>query len=157
MSNLVIIYTSPHGRQEEKKFQKDDSKIELHMRAATNVDLSPLQACSNLELLDLSNNQLEIVDLGPLEENQTLLHINLGTNRIESIDLWPLWKSENLEEIDLSCNRFTKINITPIVDRACIRLDEDVKVEVDYVLRYLLSGSDTSRITLCNKSGESIE
>ncbi|MHA2211208.1 MAG: hypothetical protein ACXABV_18785 [Candidatus Thorarchaeota archaeon] len=64
MSKFVIRYFSPHGRQEEGKFKRDASNIELSMRAANKIDLTPLRDCDNLERLDLSHNFVETLRFG---------------------------------------------------------------------------------------------
>ncbi|MHA1927427.1 MAG: leucine-rich repeat domain-containing protein [Candidatus Thorarchaeota archaeon] len=157
MSNLVITYTSPHGRQEETKFTTEDTKIDLHMRVASHVDLTPLQDCSRLEVLELSQNKLESINLSPLRDCSTLKQLRLGYNRLSTIDLWQLWNSTVLVEIDLVDNLLEEVNLTPVIQRSKVRLDDNVRASVDNVLLYLLSGNDISRISLCNKAREPME
>ena len=157
MDDLEIVYTSPLGRQVERKYTTTDTKIELLMRVATSVDLKPLHSCTKLEILELSDNQLESIDLTPLRDCSTLKQLRIGRNRLKSIDLWPLWNSKELEEIDLVDNRLEEVNLTPVIQRSRVRLDEDVRTSVDNVLRYLLSGNDTARISLCINAREPIE
>ena len=72
MEEITIKYWSPHGRQEETKFQSDHTKVDFVMRAAQRVDLSDLSRCHKLMKLDLSHNMLEDLNLSPLATCMTL-------------------------------------------------------------------------------------
>ncbi len=154
MPGLSIIYESLHGRQEEQ--QADSTRIDLRMRAATNVDLEVVRANTELEVIELSKNQLESIDLSPLEDCEQLERIRLRSNRLHSLNLWPLMKLPNLEEIDLVDNRLEQVNLTPLIGKCQILLDDAVKVTIDSVLRYLVGGKETTKFQLCKASGEEL-
>ncbi len=141
MSDLVITYTSHHGRQEERKFRSDDKKIDLFMRAATSVDISPLAECTALEVLELSHNQLAAIDLSSLENIRTLRRILLRDNHLTGLNLWPLAESSLLEYLDISGNRLRNLDITPVARCSLVELDASVVVEADPILKlFLYSG-----------------
>lgn len=139
MSDLVITYTSHHGRQEERKFRSDDKKIDLFMRAATSVDISPLAECTALEVLELSHNQLAAIDLSSLENIRTLRRILLRDNHLTGLNLWPLAESSLLEYLDISGNRLRNLDITPVARCSLVELDASVVVEADPILKYVLT------------------
>ncbi|MFW9968420.1 MAG: hypothetical protein ACFFEA_14800 [Candidatus Thorarchaeota archaeon] len=141
MSEFVIRYFSPHGRQEEGKFRCDASRIELSMRAAISIDLAPLQDCDKLERLDLSHNFLESIDLDALKDKEALRVIRLQDNRLLDLDLWPLNKCLNLAEIELTDNRLRTLDVTPIFTCELMRTDSSVVLTADSVLRHILTPS----------------
>ena len=154
MSGLPIIYESLHGRQEEQ--QVDPTRIDLKMRAATHVNLEVVRGNVELEVIELSKNQLDSIDLSPLEECEKLERIRLRSNRLHTLNLWPLMELPNLEEIDLVDNRLEEVNLTPLVGKCQILLDDVVKVTIDSVLRYLVGGKETTQFQLCKPSGEEL-
>ncbi|MHA2424115.1 MAG: hypothetical protein ACXAEF_04970 [Candidatus Thorarchaeota archaeon] len=154
MRDLSIVYEGRFGRQEEEMNSK--STLNLYMRAATKVNLEPLRDNSELETVELSKNQLESVDLEPLRSCPKLKRIRLRGNRLSSINLWPLMELPSLEEIDLVDNRIHEINITPFIGKVNFFLDEGVRVTIDYLLRYLVGGKDTSSLHVCKPSGEEL-
>ncbi len=137
MEEITIKYWSPHGRQEETKFQSGHTKIDLVMRAAQRVDLSNLHRCNNLEKLDLSHNMLEELDLSPLYGCASLEEINLENNHLTTLDLWPLRENTNLKFLDVSENRLHGLDLTPLLQQTKIKLDSSVVVSVDSVLRFV--------------------
>jgi len=141
MGEFVIRYASPHGRQEEGKFRSDASRIELSMRAAISIDLTPLQKCDKLERLELSHNFLESIDLKPLGDKETLQVIRLQDNRLLDLDLWPLHKCLNLAEIELTDNRLKTLDVTPVFTCRLMRTDSSVVLTADSVLRYILTSA----------------
>lgn len=157
LKEVSIIYESPHGKQVETRLDPASTKLDLFMRAATKVELDSLRNCHNLEIIDLSKNKLESVNLLPLESLENLRQIRLRTNQLKSIDLWSLVGSKNLEQIDLIDNRLLDVNLTPVVGRASVYLDEGVRVYLDHLLRYLISGSDIACIRQCKHSGEELD
>ncbi len=157
MEPISIRYESIHGRQEESDISPTSTRIDLSMRGITSIDLSQVTSCPALEILDLSRNRLKNIDLSPLHSMRSLAQLKLKNNKIQEIDLGPLKKLTNLQEIDLSQNPLPAINITPIIQQTCVVLDEGAIVEVDYTLRYLLGGRDSTRISLCNSKGIEIE
>ena len=68
-------------------------------------DLTGLEHCESLALLDLSNNKIS--DLTPLRGLANLQSLNLSGNRIE--DLSPLSDLKQLQYLDLTDNRITDI------------------------------------------------
>ncbi len=157
MERFSIVYESEHGRQTDNTYDVKSKKIDLSMRMATRIDLSFLSEAHSLESLDLSRNRLQSIDLVPLSKVKTLRSLNLTRNLLEEIDLWPLMGLDLLEAVDLVGNRLHEVNLTPVIQRAHCQLDDDIRVEVDRLLRYVVGGKDTTRITLCNPSGEKVE
>lgn len=153
METFSIRYESIHGRQEESGIPLDIKRIDLSMRGIKRIDLSSLHGCRSLETIDLSKNNLEDIDLLPLAKIKSIKHLKIHRNRLSTISLWPLFDSPHLEDIDLSQNKLERINLTPIIQHVCVLLDEHTIVEIDYSLRYLLGGKDSTRINLCNSSG----
>ncbi|MHA2140247.1 MAG: hypothetical protein ACXADC_10035 [Candidatus Thorarchaeota archaeon] len=139
MSEFVIRYVSPHGRQEEGKFRDDTSRVELSMRAVINIDLTPLQECNLLEKLELSHNFIESIDLRPLRNAQHLGVIRFKDNRLDSLDLWPLHQCHDLAEIDLTENRLRTLDVTPIFTCNLLRTDSSVVLTADSILKYILT------------------
>ncbi len=157
MKRFSIVYESERGRQTDNTYDANSKKIDLSMRMATKIDLSPLSQSHSLESLDLSRNRLRSVDLASLSRVKTLRTLNLSGNLLEEIDLWPLKGLDLLEMVDLVGNRMHWVNLTPVIQTASLQLDDDIKVEIDRILRYVISGKDTTRITLFNPSGEKVE
>ncbi|MGY5858389.1 MAG: hypothetical protein RTU63_03395 [Candidatus Thorarchaeota archaeon] len=145
MEEITIKYWSPHGRQEETKFQSGHTKIDFVRRAAHRVDLSNLNRCSNLQKLDLSYNMLEELDLSPLTGCTTLEEMKLQSNHLTSVDLWPLKDSLNLKFIDVSENRMQGIDLTPVIQHTQTKLDSSVVVSVDNILRFVYRNVDLSK------------
>ncbi|MDF1540344.1 MAG: leucine-rich repeat domain-containing protein [Candidatus Thorarchaeota archaeon] len=154
MPGLSIIYESAHGRQEEQ--QVDPARIDLRMRAVTNVDLEVVRGNAELEVIELSKNQLDSIELSPLEECTKLERIRLRSNRLHTLNLWPLMQLPNLEEIDLVDNQLKEVNVTPLVGKCRILLDDTTKVTIDSVLRYLVGGKETTQFQLCKSSGDEL-
>ncbi|MFW9975679.1 MAG: hypothetical protein ACFFDQ_10460 [Candidatus Thorarchaeota archaeon] len=142
MDEISIKYWSPHGRQEEKKFHCEDTKIDLTTRAAKKVDLSDIQRCEKLGVLNLANNMLEELDLSPLSENKTILEIHLENNHLPSLDLWPLVRCKLLERIYLTQNRLQSLDITPILARSKVMLDSSVVLSADNILRFFFTSKE---------------
>ncbi len=139
MSEFVIRYVSPHGRQEEGKFRDDAQKIEMTMRAVIDIDLSPLSQCSNIEVLELSHNFIETLELEPLAGSNSIKSIRLRDNRLNQLDLWPLHNSPNLDEIDLTGNRLRTLDITPVFRCGQVRTDSTVVLTADRPLQHVLT------------------
>jgi hypothetical protein len=139
MDDIIIKYWSPHGRQEETKFQKGHRQIDLVMRAARRIDLSNIRKCSNLEKLDLSHNMLDDLDLSPLTGNSTLQELHIQNNHLEDLDLWPLVDCAKLRVIDLSDNRLRGLDITPIFIATKTRIDSSTVVSADELLRFIFT------------------
>lgn len=157
MDRLSISYESVHGRQNEPSIAVSSEKIDLSMRGITKIDLSPLEVCKSLGTMDLSKNKLMHIDLAPLSDATSLRSLRLRSNRLHSVDLWPLRNLRQLNEIDLSQNQLPSINLSPVIHQACVSVDESTIVELDYTLRYLLGGKDSTRIKLCNSAGKELE
>lgn len=157
MERFSIVYESERGRQTDDTFDVSSRKIDLSMRMATRIDLGPLSQSRSLESLDLSRNRLQLIDLAPLSRVETLKSLKLNGNLLEELDLWPLRGLDHLEEVNLVGNRLHEVNLTPVIQRTDFQLDDDVKVEIDRILRYVVSGKDTTRITLYKPNGEKVE
>ncbi|MBE0526473.1 MAG: hypothetical protein IH631_05990, partial [Candidatus Thorarchaeota archaeon] len=145
MKEITIKYWSPHGRQEETKFQSGHTKIDLVMRAAHRVDLSDLTRCNNLIKLDLSHNMLEELDLFPISGCSSIQEINLQSNHLTGLDLWPLRNCTKLESIDVSENRLHGLDLTPIFHDTQVRMDSSVVVSADCILRYILTREELAK------------
>jgi hypothetical protein len=142
MKEITIKYWSPHGRQEETKFQSGHTKIDLVMRAAQKVDLSNLTQCMHLEKLNLSHNMLEELDLTPLAGCSTIKEINLESNHLTELNLWPLKDSMKLVTIDVSENRLHGLDLTPIFLNTKVKMDSSVVVSADNILRYVFTKNE---------------
>jgi len=139
MEEITIKYWSPHGRQEETKFQSGHSKIDLVMRAAIRVDLSGISKCSKLKKLDLSHNMLEELDLSPISGCDSIQEINLQSNHLTKLDLWPLKKCIELRNLDVSENRLHGLDLTPVFLETHVKMDSSVVVSADNILRYVFT------------------
>ncbi|MFX1603248.1 MAG: leucine-rich repeat domain-containing protein [Promethearchaeota archaeon] len=142
MKEIIIKYTSPHGRQEERSFESDTQVVDLRMRAALSVDLSALEECTKTETLDISHNLIESVDLSPLGELKALRRLRLQDNRLKKLDLWSLAKCHALESIDVSSNRLATLDVTPVFTCNEIRMDSTVVLTSDSILKYVASQND---------------
>jgi len=142
MDEIVIKYWSPHGRQEETKFQRGHSKIDFVMRAAQRVDLSDVAKCSKLKKLDLSHNMLEELDLSPISGCTTIQVINLQSNHLTKLNLWPLKDCMDFRDCDVTENRLHGLDLTPIFIKTRVRMDSSVVVTADNILRYVFTKED---------------
>jgi len=91
-------------------------RIDISSNWLTEVDLRPLEFCTELEYLSIAVNKLESVDLTPLENLKKLRHLDLSHNRLKSIDLTPIAGCENLVYLYLQENMFSQVNIAPLYD-----------------------------------------
>ena len=139
MEEITIKYWSPHGRQEETKFQCGHTKIDLVMRAAQRVDLSNLVRCRDLQKLDLSSNMLDVLDLSPLSGCSSLEEIYIRSNHLTELNLWPLKDNARLVFIDITENRLHGLDLTPIFLNTGVRMDSSVVVTADNILRYVFT------------------
>ena len=98
LGNLVDdeIFIQPEDLIELEELVLADRGIE---------ELSGIEHCHNMTILDLSDN--EIIDIGPLSKLYNLTILDLSNNCIEHIT--PLSYLENLVSLDLSGNDFTDI------------------------------------------------
>jgi len=144
MKEITIKYWSPHGRQEETKFQSGHTIIDLVMRAAQRVDLSDISQCNNLEKLNLSHNMLEELNLSPLSGCSSIEEIHLINNHLITLDLWPLLNNLKLDFIDVSENRIQRMDLTPVLQNAQTKLDSSVVVSVDNILRWVYTKEELS-------------
>ncbi len=145
MGEISIKYWSPHGRQEETKFQSGHSKIDLVMRAAQRVDLSNLSKCNNLLKLDLSHNMLEELDLSPISGCTSIQEINLQSNHLTKLNLWALKECIELRDLDVTENRLHGLDLTPIFLETRVRMDSSVVVSADNILRYVFTKDDLTK------------
>ena len=89
-------------------------RIDISSNRLTEVDLHPLESCTELEYLSLAVNKLESVDLTPLQNLKKLRHLDLSHNRFKSIDLTPIAGCENLVYLYLQENKLSEVNIAPL-------------------------------------------
>lgn len=145
MKEITIKYWGHHGRQEEKKFQCGDRKIDMIMRAAQRVDLSEVSSCKELEILNLSNNMIEEIDFTPLSAIGSITTLILENNRLTTLDLWPLADCISLEILDLKNNRLAGLDLTPVFLQAHVELDSSVVISADYLLRFALTNEQLKK------------
>lgn len=86
----------------------------LKSRKYTKVDLSPLSACHNLRVLDLSFNELKTINLSPLSSCVNLQKLILDQNELREIDLSPLSSLQNLEWLYIQLNNLESISLEPL-------------------------------------------
>jgi hypothetical protein len=142
MEDIAIKYWSHHGWQEEKKFQINDTKIDLVMRAAKKIDLSNISKCRSLQTLDISHNMLDELDLAPLSGCSSLTELRIQNNHLTGLNLWPLINCIGLREVDLSKNSFHSLDISPIFLRTNIRMDSSVVISADSLLQYIFTTAE---------------
>jgi hypothetical protein len=145
MEEIAIKYWSPHGRQEEKKFQVGHSKIDLVMRAAKRIDLSNVSKFKSLHTLDLSHNMLDQLDLSPLAACSLLNDVRIQSNHLTSLDLWPLLNCKELKEMDISENRLHGLDLSPIFLKTNVRMDSFVVISADLLLRYIFTRDELGK------------
>jgi len=88
-----------------KKIHDDVESLSLYDEKLTEIDLSPLRHCTQLQKLDLSINQLKKIDLSPLQHCTQLQKLNLIWNQLKEIDLSPLQHCPHLQTLDLRNNQ----------------------------------------------------
>ncbi|MHA2284782.1 MAG: hypothetical protein ACXADL_01935 [Candidatus Thorarchaeota archaeon] len=148
MDKIVITYKNAQDCQEDYTLEKEDTKIDLFMRQVTSVDLSSVEDCKSLEIIELSRNLLEVVNLNPLSRCTQLKSLRFRENRLSSIDLWPLLKNAELADIDLTGNQLENVDLTPVLSCDSVLLDDSTRVYVDSIFKYLLTLKNISRIKL---------
>ena len=79
-----------------------------------------MAACSKLEKLNLTQNQLQIIDLSPLEAHRSLQQLFLNGNKLQTIDLSSLNTCTNLEYLTLDANELKSIDLSPLT--SCSKL-----------------------------------
>ena len=89
-------------------------RIDISSNWLTEVDLSPLESCPDLEYLSLAVNKLTTVDLTPLQNLTSLRHLDLSHNKLADIDLTPLAGCKDLVYLYMQENEFTQVNIAPL-------------------------------------------
>ena len=145
MTVITIKYWGHHGRQEEKKFQCGDRKIDMIMRAAQRVDLSEVSNCTELEILNLSNNMIKEIDFTPLSTCDSITTLLLENNHLTTLDLWPLADCDSLVTLDLKNNRLAGLDLTPVFLQTHIELDSSVVISADYLLRFALTSEQLKK------------
>ena len=78
----------------------------LRLQVYDMADVSPLAALTNLEELELKDNQ--VIDVGPLAALTNLYYLGLARNRI--VDVSPLSALTNLNELDLGFNEMGDVS-----------------------------------------------
>ncbi len=110
---IKIKYTTSGGKERTIKLKKNPINIDLHDAGITTIDLTPLQNCSTLQTLTLSNNQLQHIDLSPLSSCHNLSEVYLDKNQLEDI-VFPSWN--NLRELNLQQNHLVNFDLKPLSD-----------------------------------------
>ncbi|MHA1933757.1 MAG: hypothetical protein ACW97A_00625 [Candidatus Thorarchaeota archaeon] len=153
MDKFVITYKNAQDCQEDYALEKEETKIDLFMRQVSSVNLTSLEDCKSLEIVELSRNLLEAVNLNPLRGCMQLKSLRFRDNRLSSIDLWPLLKCIELEDIDLTGNQLERVDLTPVLSCEKVLLDDSTRVDVDTLFKYLLTLKNISRIQLLRSDG----
>ncbi|MHA1416781.1 MAG: leucine-rich repeat protein, partial [Candidatus Heimdallarchaeaceae archaeon] len=117
----VITGKYADGKEFIKKIGHNKQKINLSNKNIKSIDLSNLALCTNIEVIDLSANQLEEIELTPIV-NTELETVILSENSLKSIDLSPLAQCTNLEELILAGNELEEIDLSPLSQ--CTKLEE---------------------------------
>ncbi len=80
----------------------------------TEINLTELQNCPYLEVLNLSHHNLSKVELPSLQTFKYLKEVNISSNNLTEIDLTFLQDCSNLQILNLARNNLTKIDLTPL-------------------------------------------
>uniref|UniRef100_A0A7S3EDK9 Uncharacterized protein n=1 Tax=Rhodosorus marinus TaxID=101924 RepID=A0A7S3EDK9_9RHOD len=97
----------------------DLEKLCLNGNQLTSIHLEPLARCSKLEQLWLHNNRISEIDLSPLSECTSFRSLYLENNAIDtfSLDLEPLRKCKLLKSLRLSGNELNSyLDVTPLLE-----------------------------------------
>lgn len=120
--SITLTYTTSEGKEEQLEFEKDVKQIRLDNQGMVNIDLAPLNSCTNLHTLILLGNQLQNIDLAPLSSCAKLAELVLDSNQLQNIDLAPLRSCTNLQKLFLRGNQLQNINLSPL--NSCTNLQE---------------------------------
>jgi hypothetical protein len=90
-------------------------RIDISSNWLTEVDLSPLESCKDLEYLSLAVNKFETLDLTPLQNCERLRHLDLSHNKLTNIDLTPLAGCKKLVYLYMQHNMLSKVNVAPLL------------------------------------------
>jgi len=123
--NYHFIFKTPAGEGSEFFERKtnlewvaeidDPVRIDISSNWLTEVDLSPLESCPNLEYFSLAVNKLDTINLTPLQNCKRLKHLDLSHNQFTEIDLTPLAGCEDLTYLYMQENKFKTVNIAPLL------------------------------------------
>jgi len=102
---IVLTYTKDDGTQQQVEFEEDVVEIRLRTLGITDIDLTPLASCTSLEVLMLSQNQLQTINLTPLATCDSLMVLWVHLNQLQTIDLTPL-SSLRVYRLRLEGNQF---------------------------------------------------
>jgi Leucine-rich repeat (LRR) protein len=108
---LQSIDLSPLSNWE---FSKQVEILLLRENFLTEIDLSPLSNCPNLQNLALDKNQLSTIDLSPLANCKRLYKLYLYHNNLSVVDLSPLTPLNELAVLFLHGNPLTQIDLNPL-------------------------------------------
>ncbi|MFX1415721.1 MAG: leucine-rich repeat domain-containing protein, partial [Promethearchaeota archaeon] len=134
MNDVMLSLHKIDGRNTSFEFDADRTRLGLGHLMISELDLTPLQECRNLEILSLFSNYLSRIDLRPLSECSKLRALRLGINCLKDVDLEPLTECRALESLDLGANRLTRINLSPLevlTQLRRVRLDGNRVTKVD--------------------------
>jgi len=121
MDTIRLSLRQTEGRKTSFEFDAQKTRLGLGHLGITEVDLTPIQDCKNLEILSLFSNYLRRIDLHPLSECSKLRTLRLGINCLKDIDLAPLADCRALEWLDLGANRLTRIDLSPLEELTKLR------------------------------------
>ena len=93
-------------RRSEGPVTLAEADVLLRLQVYDMADVSPLAALTNLEELELKDNQ--VIDVGPLAALTNLYYLGLARNRI--VDVSPLSALTNLNELDLGFNEMGDVS-----------------------------------------------
>ncbi len=91
MTVVLAFIIENEDTQRVVEFEEDISEIVLSKRRITNIDLTPLSSCTNLQSLNLASNKLQFIDLTPLSSCAGLHELDLTFNELQKIDVTPLF------------------------------------------------------------------
>jgi len=131
---LKLDITKDDGVQDQIEFMNIVSTLDLESMRIASIDLSPLSSCSNLSIINLSENCLESINLDPLRFCENLKKINLSKNSLAKINLFPLRDNMSLSELILHGNNFETIDSTPLYNKHLQSLDIDDDVRLVTIL-----------------------
>ncbi|UCH04383.1 MAG: hypothetical protein JSW05_12565 [Candidatus Thorarchaeota archaeon] len=114
MDAIRLGVRQTEGRRTSFEFDVDTTRLGLEHLAITEVDLTPVQYCENLEILSFFSNYISQIDLEPISKCSKLRTLRLGINCLKDMDLTPLAECQALEWLDIGANRFTRVDLSPL-------------------------------------------
>ena len=114
-------------------------KLKIDGTNITEIDLTPLQSCANLDHITLENTLLTSLDLSPLSNCANLCFLYLELNPLEEIDLAPLRNLDRLLTVVLSgIKEEVLLGATRWVDRSKVRGNgKRTLLQIDTIIKKL--------------------